>query len=152
MTGRMVGVVVARRQRPRPFVPVRRRGRSGGPVVTAGLDDLRSAFAELTAAPRVGAAPDAAQPRPRPDRPGRRGGIDRAVGGRDPARPGVVTTELRDELADCLVYLVALADALGVDVVERRRDPAAQRGRERTAVSGERPLPSRAINGDGRRS
>ena len=29
-----------------------------------------------------------------------------------------MTPELRDELADCLVYLVALADALGVDVVD----------------------------------
>ena len=32
--------------------------------------------------------------------------------------PDAVTPELRDELADCLVYLVALSDALGVDVVD----------------------------------
>ena len=29
-----------------------------------------------------------------------------------------VSPELRDELADCLVYLVALSDALDVDVVD----------------------------------
>ena len=32
--------------------------------------------------------------------------------------PDAVTPELRDELADCLVYLCALADALDVDVVD----------------------------------
>ena len=35
-----------------------------------------------------------------------------------PVGPDAVTPELRDELADCLVYLVALSDALGVDVVD----------------------------------
>ena len=35
-----------------------------------------------------------------------------------PVGSDAVTPELRDELADCLVYLVALADALAVDVVD----------------------------------
>jgi NTP pyrophosphatase (non-canonical NTP hydrolase) len=35
----------------------------------------------------------------------------------EPAR-GTTTPELRAELADCLVYLVGLADALGVDVLD----------------------------------
>ena len=86
--------------------------------MTAGLDDLRSVFAELTAlhgwarlqtprslalalTGRVGAVASLLQWK------------GEAEGGTD-----VVTTELRDELADCLVYLVALSDALGVDVVE----------------------------------
>jgi NTP pyrophosphatase (non-canonical NTP hydrolase) len=34
------------------------------------------------------------------------------------AGPDAVTQELRDELADCLVYLVALSDSLGIDVVD----------------------------------
>jgi dCTP diphosphatase len=83
--------------------------------VTAGLDDLRSAFAELTEihgwAPlqtprsltlaltgRVGAVASLVQWAPEAEVP--------------------VTPELRDELADCLVYLVALADALGLDLVD----------------------------------
>ena len=55
--------------------------------------------------------------------------------------PDAVTPELRDELADCLVYLVALVRRAGRGCRRRRRDPAAQRRRGRTAVSGERPLP-----------
>ena len=53
-----------------------------------------------------------------------------------------MTPELRDELADCLVYLVALSDALDVDVV----DDAVTRIRGAVealdAVSGARPLPT----------
>jgi dCTP diphosphatase len=83
--------------------------------VTAGLDDLRSAFAELTSlhgwtllqtprnlvlalTGRVGAVASIVQWAPETE--------------------VAVTPELRDELADCLVYLVALSDALGVDVVD----------------------------------
>jgi NTP pyrophosphatase (non-canonical NTP hydrolase) len=86
--------------------------------MTAGLDGLRSAFAELTAlhgwAPlqtprsltlaltgRVGAVASLLQWQPEAT-----------------AGPDTVTPELRDELADVLVYLVALSDALGVDVVD----------------------------------
>ena len=32
--------------------------------------------------------------------------------------PDTGTPALRDELADCLVYLVALSDTLGIDVVD----------------------------------
>lgn len=86
--------------------------------MSAGLDGLRGVFVELTAvhgweplqAPRsltlaltgrVGAVASLLQWKAEAD------------GG-----PDLVTTELRDELADCLVYLVALSDALGVDVLE----------------------------------
>ena len=85
--------------------------------MTADLDDLRSAFAELTRlhgwAPlqtprsltlaltgRVGAVASLLQWQPE-----------------TPGAPEAATAELRDELADCLVYLVALSDALAVDVV-----------------------------------
>jgi NTP pyrophosphatase (non-canonical NTP hydrolase) len=86
--------------------------------VTADLEAVRSAFSELTAlhgwAPlqtprnlvlaltgRVGAVASIVQWEPE-----------------SPLDTDVVTPELRDELADCLVYLVALADALAVDVVD----------------------------------
>lgn len=36
----------------------------------------------------------------------------------DTLDPSVVTPELRGELADCLVYLVNLTDAVGMDVLD----------------------------------
>jgi hypothetical protein len=86
--------------------------------VTAALDGLRSAFAELTTlhgwAPlqtprsltlaltgRVGAVASLLQWNP-----------ETGIG------TDAVTPELRNELADCLVYLVALSDSLAVDVLD----------------------------------
>src|SRR4051794_23912719 len=71
----------------------------------------------------------------RPGRSARLGGIPRnmalALTGRvgavaallqfapeDGPAPDSVSDELRAELADCLVYLVGLSDALGIDVLE----------------------------------
>jgi NTP pyrophosphatase (non-canonical NTP hydrolase) len=84
---------------------------------TTTLDELRGVFAELTElhgwgplqtprsltlalTGRVGAVASLQQWQPET-------GIGADVG----------TAELRNELADCLVYLVALSDVLGVDVV-----------------------------------
>ncbi len=86
--------------------------------MTADLDDLRSAFAELTALHGWAPLQTPRSLTPRPDRPGRRGGVAACSGSRRAGRSDAVTPELRDELADCLVYLVALSDALGVDVVD----------------------------------
>jgi hypothetical protein len=86
--------------------------------VSSSVDDLRTAFAELTEihgwAPlqtprnlvlaltgRVGAVASIVQWAP-----------ETGLG------PDTATSGLRDEVADCLVYLVALSDALGIDVVD----------------------------------
>ena len=85
-------------------------------------------------------AADPAQPPPRPDRTV--GASPRSCSGRPrPGRP-TVTPELRDELADCLVYLVALSDALGVDLVDDAVTRLRSAVESAHAVSGERPLPS----------
>jgi dCTP diphosphatase len=84
--------------------------------MTTDLDELRSAFAELTAL--HGWAP---LQNPRNlvlALTGRIGAVASIVQWQTEAGPDDVTSELRDELADCLVYLVALSDALGIDVVD----------------------------------
>ena len=84
--------------------------------MTTCLDDLRSAFAELTEI--YGWAP---QQTPRSlllALTGRVGAVASLLQWRPEAGLDAVAPELRDELADCLVYLVALSDALGVDVVD----------------------------------
>jgi dCTP diphosphatase len=83
--------------------------------VTAGLDDLRSAFAELTEL--HGWAPLQTPRSLLLALTGRVGAVASIVQWQPGAGRDVVSSELRDELADCLVYLVALSDALGVDVV-----------------------------------
>jgi NTP pyrophosphatase (non-canonical NTP hydrolase) len=84
--------------------------------VTASLDDLRSAFAELTAL--HGWAPLQTPRSLLLALTGRVGAVASLVQWEPDAGPDVVSPELRDELADCLVYLSALADALGVDLVD----------------------------------
>ena len=84
--------------------------------MTAGLDDLRSAFAELTAL--HGWAPLQTPRSLTLALTGRVGAVASVVQWQAEAGPDVVTPELRDELADCLVYLMALSDALGADVVD----------------------------------
>ncbi len=86
--------------------------------MTAGLDDLRSAFAELTEIHEW-----APLQTPRSlllALTGRVGAVASLVQWQPEAGPDadLVTPALRDELADCLVYLVALTDALGVDVLD----------------------------------
>jgi dCTP diphosphatase len=83
--------------------------------VTVDLDDLRSAFAELTEI--HGWAPLQTPRNLLLALTGRVGAVASIVQWQAEVGPDGVTTELRDELADCLVYLVALSDALGVDVV-----------------------------------
>ena len=101
--------------------------------MTADLDDLRSAFAELTSL--HGWAPLQTPRSLTLALTGRVGGVASIVQWEPETRLGtdIVTPELRDEIADCLVYLVALADALGVDVV----DDAATR--LRSAVTSAQP-------------
>lgn len=86
--------------------------------MTAGLDDLRSAFAELTEI--HGWAPLQTPRSLTLAMSGRVGAVASLLQWQSETRPGpdLVTPELRDELADVLVYLVALSDALGVDVVD----------------------------------
>jgi NTP pyrophosphatase (non-canonical NTP hydrolase) len=84
--------------------------------VTADLDDLRGAFAELTAL--HGWAPLQTPRNLLLALTGRVGAVASLVQWDAEAGPDVVTPELRAELADCLVYFVAMADALGVDVVD----------------------------------
>jgi dCTP diphosphatase len=84
--------------------------------VTAGLDDLRSAFAELTL--QHGWAPLQTPRNLLLALTGRVGAVASMVQWEPETGPGTGTAELRGELADCLVYLVALSDALGVDVVD----------------------------------
>jgi NTP pyrophosphatase (non-canonical NTP hydrolase) len=99
--------------------------------MTTDLADLRTAFAELTAL--HGWAP---LPTPRNlllALTGRVGAVASIVQWEAETGPDSVTPGLRDEVADCLVYLVALSDALGIDVV----DDAVTR--LRSAVDGAQP-------------
>ena len=84
--------------------------------MSAGLDDLRSAFAELTAI--HGWAPLQTPRSLLLALTGRVGAVASIVQWEAEGGPDAATPELRDELADCLVYLVALADVLGIDVVD----------------------------------
>ena len=84
--------------------------------MTAGLDDLRSAFADLTDI--HGWAPLQTPRSLLLALTGRVGAVASLVQWQPEAGPDAVTQEFRDELADCLVYLTALADALGVDLVD----------------------------------
>jgi NTP pyrophosphatase (non-canonical NTP hydrolase) len=99
--------------------------------VTVGLDDLRGTFAELTAL--HGWAPLQTPRNLLLALTGRVGAVASLVQWEAETEPDTGTPELRNELADCLVYLVALADALGVDVV----DDAVTR--LRSAVDGAQP-------------
>jgi NTP pyrophosphatase (non-canonical NTP hydrolase) len=83
--------------------------------VTADLDALRGAFAELTAI--HGWAPLQTPRSLLLALTGRVGAVASLVQWQPEAGSNAVTQELRDELADCLVYLVSLSDALGVDIV-----------------------------------
>ena len=84
--------------------------------MTADLDDLRRAFAELTAL--HGWAPLQTPRSLLLALTGRVGAVASLVQWQPEAGLDAVSPELRDELADCLVYLVALSDALDVDVVD----------------------------------
>jgi len=84
--------------------------------VTADLDDLRRAFGELTSL--HGWAPLQTPRSLLLALTGRVGAVASLVQWEPETGPQAVSPELRDELADCLVYLVALSDALGVDVVD----------------------------------
>ena len=84
--------------------------------MTAGLDDLRSSFAELTEI--HGWAPLQTPRSLLLALTGRVGAVASLLQWQPEAGPDAVTSEVRDELADCLVYLVALSDTLGVDVVD----------------------------------
>ena len=80
------------------------------------LDDLRREFAELTAL--HGWSPLQTPRNLVLALTGRVGAVASIVQWEAEPGPDTVTGELRDELADCLVYLVAPSDALGVDVVD----------------------------------
>jgi len=98
--------------------------------VTADLDDLRSAFAELTSL--HGWAPLQTPRSLLLALTGRVGAVASLVQWEPEAGPEAVSPELRNELADCLVYLVALSDALGVDLADdavTRIRGAVERGR-----------------------
>ena len=84
--------------------------------MTAGLDDLRGAFAQLTEI--HGWAPLQTPRSLLLALTGRVGAVASLLQWQPEVGQEAVTSELRDELADCLVYLVALSDALGVDVVD----------------------------------
>ena len=84
--------------------------------MTADLDDLRRAFAELTEI--HGWAPLQTPRSLLLALTGRVGAVASLVQWQPEAGLDAVSPELRDELADCLVYLVALSDALDVDVVD----------------------------------
>jgi dCTP diphosphatase len=84
--------------------------------VSSGIDGLRTAFAELTGI--HGWAPLQTPRNLLLALTGRVGAIASIVQWQAEIGPETVTPELRDEVADCLVYLVALSDALGVDVVD----------------------------------
>ena len=84
--------------------------------MTSGLNDLRSAFAELTEI--HGWAPLQTPRSLLLALTGRVGAVASIVQWEGETGPETGTPELRDELADCLVYLVALTDALGVDVLD----------------------------------
>ena len=99
--------------------------------MTTGLDDLRGAFAELT--DLHGWAPLQTPRNLLLALTGRVGAVASLVQWDAEIGPDTVTPDLRDEVADCLVYLVALSDALGIDVV----DDAVTR--LRSAVDGAQP-------------
>jgi dCTP diphosphatase len=80
------------------------------------LDDLRRAFAELTEL--HGWAPLQTPRNLLLALTGRVGAVASIVQWDAETGPHAVTADLRDELADCLVYLMALADALAVDLVD----------------------------------
>ena len=84
--------------------------------MTADLDDLRRAFAELTEI--HGWAPLQTPRSLLLALTGRVGAVASLVQWQPEAGLDAVSSGLRDELADCLVYLVALSDALDVDVVD----------------------------------
>jgi len=84
--------------------------------MTAALDDLRSVFAELTSL--HGWAPLQTPRSLLLALTGRVGAVASLVQWDAETGPDAVTPELRDELADCLVYLVALSDTLGLNVVD----------------------------------
>ena len=84
--------------------------------MSADLDDLRRAFSELTAL--RGWAPVQTPRNLVLALTGRVGAVASIVQWQAEIGPDAVTPELRDEVADCLVYLLALSDALGVDVVD----------------------------------
>ena len=84
--------------------------------MTADLDGLRSAFAELTEI--HGWAPLQTPRSLLLALTGRVGAVASLLQWQPEAPLDAVSPQLRDELADCLVYLVALSDALGVDVVD----------------------------------
>ncbi len=84
--------------------------------MTGDIDDLRSAFAELTEI--HGWAPLQTPRSLLLALTGRVGAVASLVQWQPEAGLAAVSAELRDELADCLVYLVALSDALDVDVVD----------------------------------
>jgi NTP pyrophosphatase (non-canonical NTP hydrolase) len=85
--------------------------------MSAGIADLRSAFSELT--DLHGWAPLQTPRSLTLALTGRVGAVASLLQWQPETRsgPDAVTADLRDELADCLVYVVALSDALGVDVV-----------------------------------
>ena len=85
--------------------------------MSASLDDLRSAFAEITEI--HGCAPLQTPRNLLLALTGRVGAVASLVQWAPDAElgPAAVTQELRDELADCLVYLVELYDSMGVDSV-----------------------------------
>jgi NTP pyrophosphatase (non-canonical NTP hydrolase) len=86
--------------------------------MSANLADLRSAFSELTYL--HGWAPLQTPRSLTLALTGRVGAVASLLqwNQETPVGSDAVTPELRDEMADCLVYLVALADALAVDVVD----------------------------------
>jgi hypothetical protein len=84
--------------------------------VSSSIDDLRAAFAKLTEV--HGWAPLQTPRNLLLALTGRVGAVASIVQWQADIGPDAVTPELRDEVADCLVYLVALGDALGVDVVD----------------------------------
>jgi len=84
--------------------------------VSADLDDLRDAFAQLTEL--HGWAPLQTPRNLLLALTGRVGAVASIVQWEAETGPDAVTSQLREEVADCLVYLVALSDALGVDVVD----------------------------------
>lgn len=84
--------------------------------MSSDIDDLRTAFAQLTEI--HGWAPLQTPRNFALALTGRVGAVASLVQWEAELGPDAVTQELRDELADCLVYLLALSDALGVDVVD----------------------------------
>ena len=86
--------------------------------MTGDLDDLRSAFAKLTSL--HGWAPLQTPRSLTLALTGRVGAVASLLqwNQETPVGSDAVTPELRDELADCLVYLVALSDVLAVEVVD----------------------------------